>query len=117
VNALGKVAQALGSDVLLFATIVAPNANSPDAILAINLADKGNTIIFVSSNDLALALALLGSQTVDQWRSEFGNDVVFDPGQSNHSLNSYYQATYTNDAFNNQLAVLCAAGNKAACDH
>jgi hypothetical protein len=47
------------------ATVVGPNASSAAPVQAMDQADEDTTQIFISTNDLALALAFFGSQSVD----------------------------------------------------
>ncbi len=91
VNAAGQVAQGMSAGDFESATVVGPNANSAAPIQAMDQADEDSTQIFISTNDLALALAFFGSQSVDDWTSEFG-DRVHVTSQSSHNLNKYHDA-------------------------
>jgi hypothetical protein len=97
------------------ATVVGPNANSPAPVQAMDQADGDNTLIFVSGNDPALALALFGSQSVSDWESEFPGRV-FDPGQPSHNLNEYHNAASSSNEIQNDMQRICALGNPAACN-
>lgn len=115
VNAAGQVAQGMSAGDLQSATVVGPNANSPAPVQAMDQADEGNTLIFVSGSDPALALALFGSQSVSDWESEFPGRV-FDPGQASHNLNQYHNAESGNNEIQNEMQRQCALGNPAACN-
>jgi len=115
INAGGKVAQGLSAGDLQSGLVVAPNANSPAPVQALDQADGDTTLIFVSGNDPALALALFGSQSVSDWESEFPGRV-FDPGQASHNLNQYHDAAGGNNEIQNDMQRICALGNPAACD-
>lgn len=91
VNAAGKVAQGMEAGDLQSATVVGPNTGFPDAVQSMDQADEDTTQIFISTNDPALALAFFGSQSVDDWTSEFG-DRVHVTGQFSHNLNKYHDA-------------------------
>jgi hypothetical protein len=114
VNAAGQVAQGMSPGALDPSTVVAPNSSSPAPVQAIDQADGSTTLIFVSSNDPALALALFGHQSVDAWRAEFG-DRVFDPGQTSHNLDNYSNAVQNSSDIQNDLERQCSLGNPAAC--
>src|SRR6185437_5488391 len=114
VNAAGKVAQGMSAGDLQSATVVGPNANSPAPVQAMDQADRNNTLIFVSGNDPALALALFGSQSVSDWTAEFPGRV-FDPGQFSHNLNSYHKAVMDSYGIEGEMQRQCALGNPAAC--
>ena len=88
VNAAGQVAQGMSAGDLQSATVVGPNANSPAPVQAMDQADGDATQIYISINDPALALALFGSQSVNDWTSEFG-DRVHVTDQPSHNLNQY----------------------------
>jgi len=88
VNAAGQVAQGMSPGDLQSATVVGPNANSPAPVQAMDQADGDATQIYISINDPALALALFGSQSADDWTSEFG-DRVHVTDQPSHNLNQY----------------------------
>jgi RHS repeat-associated protein len=115
VNAAGKVAQGMSPGDLQSATVVGPNANSPAPVQEMDQADLGNTLIVVSSNDPALALALFGSQSVSDWASEFPGEVI-DPGQASHNLNAYQSAITGKTDAQETADRLCAMGNPAACN-
>jgi hypothetical protein len=115
VNAAGAVAAGMAPGDLSSATVVAPNANSPAPVQAMDQADGNTTLIFVSSNDPALGLALFGRQSVSDWESEFPGRV-FDPGQFSHSLNKYNTAVRGNNEIQNEMQRQCDLGNPAACN-
>jgi RHS repeat-associated protein len=115
VNAAGQVAQGMSAGDLQSATVVGPNANSPAPVQAMDQADLGNTLIFVSGSDPALALALFGSQSVSDWASQFPGRV-FDPGQPSHNLNQYQNAVSGNNEIQDDMNRQCALGNPAACN-
>jgi len=96
VNAAGKVAQGMSAGDLQSATVVGPNTGFPDAVQAMDQADGNTTQIYISTWDPALALALFGSQSVDDWTAEFGDAAnggrVHVTGQPSHNLNEYRNA-------------------------
>ena len=114
VNAAGQVAQGMSPGDLESATVVGPNANSPAPVQAMDQADLDTTLIFISSGDPALALALFGSQSVDAWASEFPGRV-FDTGQSSHNLDRYNQSASGSSEIQQDMQRLCNLGNPAAC--
>jgi RHS repeat-associated protein len=94
VNAAGQVAQGMSAGDLQSATVVGPNANSPAPVQAMDQADGDSTQIYISTQDPALALALFGSQSADDWTGEFG-DRVHVTDQPSHNLNQYRGAQGT----------------------
>jgi hypothetical protein len=91
VNAAGQVAQGMSAGDLQSATVVGPDTSSPAAVQAMDQADGNTTQIYISINDPALALALFGSQSTDDWTAEFG-DRVHVTDQPSHNLNQYWGA-------------------------
>jgi hypothetical protein len=87
----GKVAQGMQPGDLASATVVGPNANSPAPVQAMDQADQGTTQIYISDNDPALALALLGYQTAEGWDTEFPGRVHV-THQFSHNLIKYLDA-------------------------
>ena len=86
-----------------FPTVVAPNANSPDPVSAMDRADNDTTQIYISDDDPALDFALFGSQTVDDWQAQFG-DRVHISHQASHNLDRYADANQMCATYHNPSA-------------
>jgi len=95
VLAAGQVAQGMSAGDLQSATVVAPEANSPAPIIAMDQADGDTTQIYISPNDSGLAWSAFGSMSVDDWIAGYGdaNDGgrVHVSGQKSHGVDGYRQ--------------------------
>ena len=88
VLAAGQVAQGMSAGDLQSATVVAPEANSPAPIIAMDQADGDATQIYISPNDSGLAWSAFGAMPADDWIAGYG-DRVHLSDQAEHGVDGY----------------------------